>query len=180
MRFWGLVLQKREWRNKRESRARLLFPPRASPSSCWFGTGRVGSGEARPDTPPSSLLLSSIPSHARSLGALELHPEHAAHLAQHLRVGNRLSALVLLHQLGLLVDLLRELRLRELLGRARGDDLLLEVRGDLFVVKVLGLVLELGGRLALRGALGVGAGRDCFLGLVVCIVGFLVGFGGDR
>jgi len=138
----------------------------------------------------AAVLCSFMPSpplsHSSLLCPLEHHAQHPAHLAQHLRVGDGLAALVLLNQLRLLVDLLRKLRLRELLGRARGDDLLLEVGGDLLVVEVLGLVLEAGGRGALGGALCVGAGGDWFfvlfcVGLRECArVGLMVSIAARR
>ena len=65
----------------------------------------------------------------------QAYAQHTRELVQHLRIGNGSAALILLHHLLLLIDLLRQLRLRQLLGHAGLLDLLGKVGGHSLVCK---------------------------------------------
>ena len=68
--------------------------------------------------------------------ASKLHAENALELAQNLLIRNRLTGFILLHDLRLLVDLLRQLRLRELLRQPSLQDGLLHVGAHRLVRQV--------------------------------------------
>jgi len=68
--------------------------------------------------------------------ASKLHAENALELAQNLLIRNRLAGFILLHDLRLFVDLLRQLRLRELLRQPSLQDGLLHVGAHRLVRQV--------------------------------------------